>query len=438
MATSSISGLVSGLDTATIISQLMQLEAIPQAKLQSQLNSAKTSLASLQTLNSQVAGIATNAKELASIGNWSPLKATSTLSSVSATATSSATSGTWNVQVDRMATHHRMRFDAGAALDDVVVTGGTTVSLTMGGTTTEIDTGDGTLSGLVKALNADGTGVQASTIRLDDGTHRLVVQSRETGESHRFTLTSANGDPLLSGASVVNAEDAAVTVEGHTVHSSTNSFADVVPGLSFTISADAIGKSAGLTVGTDTTKAATAVKALVDQVNNVIGQIQSLTGFNATTKTTGSLARDSAVRAVGVALQQAVFPTDNTSLASLGIQTDRSGKLTFDVDKFNEALASNPSGVAAAITGPTGFAARVHDVAKAASDSTSGTLTSAVTGRNSSIAMLTSSIESWDTRLELRRTSLERQYTALETALSRMNSQSSWLTSQIAALSSSS
>ena len=33
MATSSISGLASGLDTASIIAQLMQLEAIPQTRL---------------------------------------------------------------------------------------------------------------------------------------------------------------------------------------------------------------------------------------------------------------------------------------------------------------------------------------------------------------------------------------------------------------------
>lgn len=434
----SISGLATGLDTASIISQLMQLEAIPQTQLQSKLSSAKTSLASLQTLNSQVAGIATKAKELADATNWSPLKATSSLTSVTTSASAGAVAGTWSVQVDRVATTHRMRFDAPAALDDEVVTGGTTVSLTFGGTTTELDTGDGTLQGLVNALNASDTGVQASTIRLDDGSHRLVVQSKETGEASRFTLTAGNGDPLLGGATVVDAQDAAITIEGQTVHSATNAFAGVLPGITINVGADAVGKTTDITVATDKTTAASSVKALVDQINNVIGQVQSLTGYNASTKSTGLLARDSAVRAVGVALQQAVFPTDNTSLAGLGIQTDRTGKLVFDEAKFNEALAADPAGVAAAITGTTGFAARVEKVATSASDSVTGTLTAAITGRNSTISSLESSIEAWDQRLELRRTNLERTYSALEVALSNMQSQSNWLTSQLASLTSSS
>src|SRR5690606_21767180 len=174
----------------------------------------------------------------------------SSLTSVSTSATNAATAGTWSVHVDRLASTHRMRFDDAAALDAVVVTGGTTVSLTIGGTTTELDTGDGTLQGLVNALNASDTGVQASTIRLDDGTHRLVVQSKETGEANRFTLAAGNGDPLLGGATVVEAQDAAITVEGLTAHSATNTFADVLPGLTLAVTAEAVGNTGDVVVGT--------------------------------------------------------------------------------------------------------------------------------------------------------------------------------------------
>jgi flagellar hook-associated protein 2 len=82
----------------------------------------------------------------------------------------------------------------------------------------------------------------------------------------------------------------------------------------------------------------------------------------------------------------------------------------------------------------TGFVARVADAAKAATDRTTGILTTAITGRNESIKRLDDGIEAWDIRLELRRTTLTRQFTALETALSRMNSQSSWLSGQISSL----
>jgi flagellar hook-associated protein 2 len=123
------------------------------------------------------------------------------------------------------------------------------------------------------------------------------------------------------------------------------------------------------------------------------------------------------------------------SLAELGIETDRSGKLVFDKAEFEAAYEADPTGVAERFTtAETGFAARVQEVAETASDKVDGTITAAITGRNEAIERLNDSIEAWDMRLELKRTTLTRQFTALETALSRMNSQSSWLAGQISSL----
>ncbi|MBW8751948.1 MAG: hypothetical protein JF565_11065, partial [Propionibacteriales bacterium] len=55
--TASISGLVSGLDTASIIDQLMQLETVPQDKLKSNLSTEQTTLKNLQALNAKVAAL---------------------------------------------------------------------------------------------------------------------------------------------------------------------------------------------------------------------------------------------------------------------------------------------------------------------------------------------------------------------------------------------
>ncbi len=144
-------------------------------------------------------------------------------------------------------------------------------------------------------------------------------------------------------------------------------------------------------------------------------------------------------------LLNAVYPTDGTSMASMGIQTDRNGKLVFDPDAFTTAYTDDPSKVAAAFSSKAtasgsssvpGFVERVYAVANRASDSTIGTLTSAIAGQNSTIKDLQDSISDWDTRLALRKDTLTQQFTALETALSQMNSQSSWLSSQIGSLSS--
>ena len=84
-------------------------------------------------------------------------------------------------------------------------------------------------------------------------------------------------------------------------------------------------------------------------------------------------------------------------------------------------------------TSGDGFAARVASVAKGASDA-EGTLSSAITGRQSGISRMEDAVDEWDRRLQLRRTALERQFTALETALSQMSSQSNWLAGQLSQL----
>ena len=55
MANTSIGGLISGLDTATIISQLMQLEAQPQTRLKTKVTVEQSAVTALQALNTKLA-----------------------------------------------------------------------------------------------------------------------------------------------------------------------------------------------------------------------------------------------------------------------------------------------------------------------------------------------------------------------------------------------
>ena len=435
MATASVSGLSSGLDTATIIDQLMKLEAAPQTRLKSSLTAEQSKVTTLQAVNTKVAALAAQAKDLAAGTTWGALTATSSSTAVALSTTTGSSAGTFSFTVDQTAAAHRLTFASTAAGSDVVVSGGTTVSLTSGGTTTTLSTGDGTLDGLVKALNGSGTGVSAAKVRLDDGSYRLVVNAAQTGAASSFTLTNADGTDLLGGATVAAGRDAAITLGSDTIHSATNTFAGVVPGVDLTVSAAAVGTTVDVTVARDTGKAKDAVKSLVDNVNALLTQIDSLTSYG-TGGAKGAMSGDVTLRSLRSSLLNAVYPGDNTTLASVGVQTDRYGKLVFDEPTFTTAYAADPAGVAAKFTSGAvdGFAARVMDVANEASDKYTGSLTTAITGRSSTIDRLESSIEDWDTRLELRRATLTRQFTALETALSQMNSQSSWLAGQISSL----
>jgi flagellar hook-associated protein 2 len=436
MGNASISGLASGLDTATIISQLMQLEALPQAKLKTNLGVEQNVLKNLQTLNAKVAALTTQARDLADGSGFGALTATSSSQAVTVTATTGTVGGSFSFTVDRLASAHRLTFDDLATNDDVVVTSGTTVDLTIGGATKTLDTGDGTLDGLVAALNAPGTGVSAAKVRVStDGagvsSYRLVVSALETGAAQSFTLSNVGPTTVSVG------QDAAITMGSDTITSARNTFSGVIPGADVTVTAAAVGTSVDVTVARDTSKVKDNVKALVDAVNAALADIDSLSSYNASTRTSGPLAANSAVRQLRNDLLSAVYPSDGSSMADVGLQTDRYGKLVFDEEKFAAAYAADPASVAARFTNGTvdGFATRVANVAESASHKDTGTITGAITGRTTAIGRLEDSIEAWDLRLELRRTSLQQRFTALETALSQMNSQASWLAGQISSLS---
>jgi flagellar hook-associated protein 2 len=437
MASASISGLGSGLDTASIVDQFMQLEAAPQSRLKSRVASEKSVVSLLQALNTKVAALATRAADLIKPGGLTAVTATSSDTKVAVTATSAAGPGGFSVRVDQTAASHRLELADAAGL---TTSGAVPTALRLdrldGSAPVDI-TSDGTLTGLVNPNNdpASATGLRATAVKVGTDQYRLVVESATTGAAGDFTLTAADGSDLLGGATVRAGRDAQVMI-GDTIvaTSATNTFADLVPGVSITLAADATaGTTSQVAMTRDPATASGALKGLVDAVNAVLSDIDTQTRSGGGGK--GPLAGDGALRDVRDRLLSTVFPADGSSLADLGLQTDRYGKLALDEATFKKAYAADPAAVQARLTAPdTGFVSRVGQVAKAASDRVDGTLTTAITGRNDAISRLDDGIEAWDLRLELRRTALTRQFTALETALNQMNSQSSWLAGQLSSL----
>lgn len=439
---SSIGGLVSGLDTATIVNQLMQLEATSQTRLKSRMSTEQSTVSITQALNASIAALATSATNLTKPSAWASVKATSSVASVAATAGTAAIPGSLQFSVDTLASAHRLTFTDTAALSDVVTTGSTSVSFTASdGTVTQIESGDGTLKGLVAAINAAGVGVQASTVALDGGQQRLQVQSLKTGAANDFTLTNLDGSALLGGNSIMAGTDAAITVGADTIHSATNTFAGVLPGVDVTVGASTpLGTAVDITLARDSSILSSSVKSFVNAINAALSTIDSKSAWDPITKTAGPLSADSSVRALRNGLLNAVYPTDGSSMAAVGIQLDRFGKLVFDTDAFAEAYAEDPAAVQAAFasTASPGFADRVKTVAVTASDSVTGTITGSINGSNTDIKRLQQSIDDWDIRLDMRRATLNSQFTAMETAMGQMQSQSNWLASQLSALSSNS
>src|SRR5690349_14183908 len=112
----SIGGLASGLDTATIISQLMQLEAVQQNQLKSRVTQKQTAVSAMQSLNTKLAALAKSSTELSAATGWSPVTASSSYDKVSVTAGTGALPTQVSLTVGSLAVSHRLTFSSTSPL----------------------------------------------------------------------------------------------------------------------------------------------------------------------------------------------------------------------------------------------------------------------------------------------------------------------------------
>jgi flagellar hook-associated protein 2 len=432
-STIQFSGLASGLDTSSIISSLMEVEAAPQNALKRRLATAQSEVSALQQVNTALASLASSAQSFAAGSTWSRLAATSSSSAITVTASSSAIPASFSLSVDHPATAASTTVTAAA----LAAAPGTAFTLSGNGTTTTVESG-GSLAILASAINATTktSGVQAHLVHSTSG-DVLLLDSTATGSSTSFSLTNADGTTFAAATGT----NASVTLNGGiTVESSTNTFTSLMPGIDVTLGANASsGTATSIAVTADGASRATAMKAFIGQLNDVLAQIGSTTAYGSITAGQastggGALPGDSTLRAVADQLVNVVFPGGTASMAEYGVSIDRYGRFTFDADTFESSYEADPDAVQAAFIGAGSFTARIATVADLASDPYDGSISGYLQNHHTEIDRYQDQIAAWDDRLAAKQASLQQIYTALETQLSRLQAQQSWLTSQIESL----
>ncbi len=433
---SSVDGLVSGLDTTTLISKLMQAEAVPQNQLRTRVGTQTTKVSAYQTVNTKMSAVQAAADALAKPDAWTSTNVTSSTTSVSASTTGGALPGTVTFDVTQLASAYSSYSQEKLPLTGSTITNGTPISITKNGVPVPLTTqpADGSLQSVVAAINAssDKTGVRANAIAVNGTDYQLQLTSTTTGAASQFQVTGLTLTPLQ----LAPAQDAKILLGGTGFDalyatSATNTFTGIAAGLTFTASKVESGVS--LSVSKDNGSVADKMQAMVDAMNAGKAQIDMASSWDATSKKGGPLSGNSTVRQINMALTGTVTGlTDPTkTLSQIGVQVDRSGKVIFDRQKFLDAYTAKPGDTQALAAD---FATRVSAVAKGASDSTTGTLTTAIAGTNTLIKTLNASIADWDDRLQVRQATLKKTYSALEVALGKMKDQANWLAGQIASL----
>lgn len=432
-----IDGLVSGLDTTSLINSLMQVEAVPQGLLKAKVSSSQNLISALQGLNAQVASLATLATKTAKPAALDLFSSTSSSANVTVATTSVAAAGVVDLVVGRLSQTQVTVSGPVSAWPDtnLTITSSTGVVTTVTAASTSLDD-------MVSAVNKAGAGVTATKVAVGGGEFRLQFSAAAPGAAAGVTF-SGTTVPMTA---VKIGQDAEITLWAGTaaeqmITSPTNTFASLLPGMTIT-AAVASTDPVRITVARDDAQIGTVASDLVSSLNGILGTIATRSALSTSTNTAGIsktsagiFAGDGAIRDTKQRLLSAAsLPVNGHSPSEYGISITKSGTMEFDAAKFGAALAKDPVTVKAAVQE---IAARIGVAATAASDKYDGQLTQKITGEQTTVRRLGDRIADWDRSLATRRATLQSTYTALETQLSAMKAQSSWLSSQVAGLSSS-
>jgi len=361
LGTTSIDGLISGLDTTSIIQSLASIRSKPIDLLTERITARSQDIQSYQALSAQVLTLLSSARTLAT---GAALNARSVTASdpqaVLATAGAGAAVGTYELIVDQLAQNHKV---SSGAVADTSAALGVSGDFLINDQTITLSAADD-LTDLRDAINSAQAGVTASIINVSSSDHRLVLRSQTSGADGAIDLDEEGGDLLETlgflSEGVLNelqaAQDAEFRLDGVAVTRSSNSVDDLLEGVSLDLlQADPDG-AITLTVSANNQAAVTAVQKVVADYNAVVSAVNKGMTWDTDTETGGVFFADASILSLQSGLHEnamrpvATLGGSLTVLSQIGITTDRNGLLVLDTAQLQEALADNPTGVMQMLT----------------------------------------------------------------------------------------
>lgn len=440
------SGLATGLDTASIIEQLVQLESLPITRMQQKQSNLESMKSRIKTIESRVDTLKGAAEAFDTRTNVLAASASSANESqVRATASGGAPLGTYNIEVSQLAQAERTISDTFAAADTTGLFGTGTLDITIDGDTTTIDVeATDTLASIATKITESGAAVSAAVI-FDGTNYRLQVSGQETGSSKDITFTETGTSLGLDdpGNQLVAAQDAMFTIDGLAMTRESNAVSGAISGVDLELTGITT-SAVAVTVDRDSDALQEKLQAFVDAYNSVQNGINVEFVYTGEARTGDSLAGDSTLRGLQSNLSDAVVASVGitgalSTFAELGINTTRTGSLEFDTDRFREVLANKPSEVVNLLAGNDtlgieGLSQRFSDLVDAYSDSSDGILTQRISSYDEQVRSIDDRILQMQVRIDKFESTLRTKFTSLETLVSGLNAQGDALNMAMASL----
>lgn len=449
MAFLGLSGLASGVDTGSIVDQLMAIERQSLSRIRLKQSRLQAQDAGLKDIQAKLSALKSASEALRAPGVWAN---TQTITSgdparISTERLSDTAPGTYQVSVTQLARGTQRAYDYTSPT-------GANGSITIAGVVVDVAKG-ATLDDVVSSINARAdVAVYAANV-----SGKLVLTSRSTGTLSDFAATG--GSIVERAAEYVPGQNSKYSVDGGTVlESQTNTVDDALPGTRLTLKALTGATPVAITItppGIDKEAAKAKIKTFVEAYNAVLTVTHAKTSEKTVPAATtnadalkGQLFGDRSLTQLISGLRTGMSDivagnvADFDALSDLGITTGAigagmsaiSGTLTIDDAKLTKALDTDVLAVRRLLGGEpgvNGLTQRVELLVATQVGST-GAIDARLKSSAAEQTRLTELLRTTDTRLGLREKRLRSQFAAMESALQASQTQQAWLQGQLATL----
>lgn len=358
-STFSASGLISGLDSATIIKQLMQIERQPVTRMESKVASLEKQRTAVRELRTQLLSLRTSVQNFRFGMVFNQFKAASSKSEVlTASASTNPVQGSYTVNVTQLASATIAKssgtlggsIDASAALNEAGFASNITgTKFSINGVQFTIDPDTQSLDDVLAMINAGGAGVTAT---YDSGSDRVTFVNDTPGDTSLINFGGSDDDSNFLDMLAVTRATQSTNLTGTTEVLSTRNLGAVSP----SVALDTVNFSRGaVTAGTFSINGVTfTVDPTKDSLSDILGRIngssaQVTASYDSATDTLRFVSKVSGSRTIRFAAGTSNF-LDVTNLTSA---TQTAGKdARFKINDGPEQTR-NSNEVADAIGGVT-------------------------------------------------------------------------------------
>jgi flagellar hook-associated protein 2 len=244
------------------------------------------------------------------------------------------------------------------------VPSGSSGTFTVNGTSFNINYDTDSLQSIANEINGANIGVTASIQTNTNSGSATTYQLNIASSSGSTAPTFTDPNNLLQGIGVlqqapanqlVKAQDANYSLDGINLTSSSNTITTAIPGSTLTLLSGSSSSPATSTLSLtqDTSTIDSNIQSFTSAFNTVVDYINQNSTYNSTNNTSGPLFGDPVAEQAQSQLNNMIFSNVSgltgsyTNLASIGFSYTSTGDLTVNTSILNQALASDPSGVAA-------------------------------------------------------------------------------------------